>query len=136
MTRYDAPPASDGAGGPHPLANVPQAALDAAVAALATGLVELDDDHMIEPVAHAVLASALPIIRSHGRHPISRQDIEKAVYGADLLDRNAGGYGKDGWVDQPDVDNSAVVQLFVKMLRDMGITVGADGLNLYREDGS
>lgn len=34
-TRYDHPEASDGRGGPHPLAGVPQSVLDAATAALA-----------------------------------------------------------------------------------------------------
>ncbi len=65
MTIYDVAPASDGRGGPHPLAGVPQAALDAAVKALAEAenfdrrgdvLIAEGD---VEPVAHAILAAAL-----------------------------------------------------------------------------
>lgn len=66
MTRYDEPPASDGHGGPHPLAGVPQAALDAAATALTEALTSdsassycLLDPAEVPAVAEAVLASAL-----------------------------------------------------------------------------
>ena len=69
-TRYDEPVASDGRGGPHPLAGIPQDVLDAATGELrAAGpvdrgclVIEADD---IEPVAHAVLLAALVALRSH-----------------------------------------------------------------------
>lgn len=66
MTRYDEAPASDGRGGPHPLAGVPQRALDAAVTALRDANVATRDPHYlvidstdVEAAAHAVLAAAL-----------------------------------------------------------------------------
>lgn len=74
MTGYDEPPASDGHGGPHPLAGVPQAALDAATEALLAATTEVrrspDDDaervcyaEDVEPIAHAVLLAALEAIK-------------------------------------------------------------------------
>lgn len=71
MTRYDGPPASDGKGGPHPLAGVPQEALDAATEALNEGIVKDDTYYAyldntpdyIESVAHSVLLSALVAMR-------------------------------------------------------------------------
>lgn len=59
-TRYDVPPASDGRGGPHPLAGVPQKALDAATAELrrSDAYAGIDSDDF-EPVAHAVLMAGL-----------------------------------------------------------------------------
>lgn len=80
VTRYDGPEASDGRGGPHPLAGVPQEALDAAMKALTEAtmviqyahnesipdetdpMIVLDSDD-IESVAHAVLASGLAAIK-------------------------------------------------------------------------
>lgn len=71
MTRYDRDDASDGQGGRHPLAGVPQEVLDASVLALtfageqrgnavagfeSSMVYEADD---LEPVAHSVLLSAL-----------------------------------------------------------------------------
>jgi hypothetical protein len=69
VTRYDRDDASDGQGGRHPLAGVPQEVLDAAVTMLTLGLepagseegpemlvVDADD---VEPVAHSVLLLAL-----------------------------------------------------------------------------
>ena len=67
MTRYDEPSASDGKGGPHPLAGVPQEALDACVEELKSvgytnashQLVLAIDDDEIEAVAHAILLAGL-----------------------------------------------------------------------------
>lgn len=64
MTRYDAPSASDGHGGLHPLAGVPQAALDAAEQALWDAgprdnvYIHIDRDE-VGLVAHAVLIAAI-----------------------------------------------------------------------------
>jgi hypothetical protein len=67
MTYYDEPPASDGKGGPHPLAHVPQEALDAATNELKSSLalhgVESMDEDEIESAAHSVLLVALVIIK-------------------------------------------------------------------------
>lgn len=70
-THYDAPDASDGHGGPHPLAGVPDEALQAAQRALRDGLtfdsrtgfyvMEPDD---VEPVADAIVAAALVALRA------------------------------------------------------------------------
>jgi hypothetical protein len=63
MTRYDEPEASDGHGGPHPLAGVPQSALDAATDAfMAADVWVVDPDHA-RPIAEAVLMAGLIEIR-------------------------------------------------------------------------
>lgn len=65
MTIYDEPPASDGKGGLHPLAGVPQEALDAAFEELRNALPLYDQDEGkyepddVEAIAHAVLSAAL-----------------------------------------------------------------------------
>lgn len=72
MTRYDEPLASDGRGGPHPLAGVPQVALDAATKTLEDAVSDFQGivwaldcrpDGDVRPVAEAVLAAGLAAIR-------------------------------------------------------------------------
>lgn len=73
QTRYDESAASDGHGGPHPLAGVPQEALDAVTKALteATTLMDIGDygevrvldSDDVEAVAHAILATGLAAMR-------------------------------------------------------------------------
>lgn len=73
MTCYDEPPASDGRGGPHPLAGVPQSALDAATNELKSSLAlhgldntdEVDtlDEDDIESMAHGILLAAFLVIK-------------------------------------------------------------------------
>lgn len=62
-TQYETPTASDGEGGPHPLAGVPQEVLDAAYKELdeaySYGMFAKPDDDDIESVAHAVLLAAI-----------------------------------------------------------------------------
>lgn len=59
--RYSGPDATDGAGGPHPLADVPQVILDAARGALreAAELGDVDPS-MADPIADAVVIDLLP----------------------------------------------------------------------------
>lgn len=69
MTRYDTPSASDGRGGSHPLAGVPQSALDAAEAALWDAgprdnvYLHIDQSEVRE-VAHAILIAASEQVRT------------------------------------------------------------------------
>jgi len=67
MTIYDDPPASDGKGGSHPLAGIPQEVLDAAVEALTNardfGGIDVDDDDL-QPIAHSVLISVVKAMQS------------------------------------------------------------------------
>ena len=67
-TRYDHPDASDGHGGPHPLAGVPQSALDAATDSLTVALnyLDADDPDAVRSVAEAVLMSGLVALRQAG----------------------------------------------------------------------
>ena len=64
MTRYDEPPASDGKGGPHPLAGVPQHILDAARNFMddAADCGDIDPD-MAHPLADAVVQSVVRLIQ-------------------------------------------------------------------------
>ena len=88
MTYYDQPPASDGHGGPHPLAGVPQEALDAAEDALLAALVpaphntrvsEIDDED-VRPVAHAVLMAGLEAIRASQLPPSEKRCARETAH--------------------------------------------------------
>ena len=62
MTQYDGPGATDGHGGPHRLAGIPQDVLDAATSELAACLdfygIAADED-TTEEIAHSILLSAV-----------------------------------------------------------------------------
>ena len=65
-TRYDEPTASDGYGGPHPLAGIPQEVLDAARRVLneAKELGDLDEGRQdTDPIADSVVMALLPWLR-------------------------------------------------------------------------
>lgn len=84
MTRYDDPPAGDGHGGPHPLACVPQAVLDAARDSLEEMTLlgrftegkylvldaEPGDRGSVEAISDSIVAAVLAAIEeTTGKHP-------------------------------------------------------------------
>jgi hypothetical protein len=90
MTRYDEPEASNGKGGPHGLAGVPQSALDAATKALEGATYDLTYkpsssssetdtvralDTEVESVAHAVLLAALEAIKAEPSKPAQCESV-------------------------------------------------------------
>lgn len=84
-TVYDLPPSSDGRGGPHPLAGIPQEALDAATEELKNsanlhGFEDYLDSDDIESIAHSILLVAVKVIAAFADEQTAEQVAAQVEY--------------------------------------------------------